>query len=32
MSNKAVFIEDLMGKKIDRCFSDAVIKIGKENY
>lgn len=28
MSEK-VFVEDRMGQKIDRCFSDAVIKAGK---
>lgn len=36
MANSSVFSEDKVGAKIDRCFSDAVIKAGKfkigENY
>jgi hypothetical protein len=29
MANKEVFAEDKVGHKIDRCFSDAVIKFGE---
>lgn len=29
MANSAVFNEDKVGHKIDRCFSDVVIKAGK---
>lgn len=29
MSNNEVFAEEQVGQKIDRCFSDAVIKLGK---
>lgn len=29
MANSAVFSEEKVGQKIDRCFSDAVIKAGK---
>ncbi|KAL7021162.1 hypothetical protein ACKWTF_011780 [Chironomus riparius] len=28
MANKEVFAEDQHGQKIDRCFSDAFIKLG----
>jgi len=30
MANKEVFAEDQYGQKIDRCFSDAFIKLGKQ--